>query len=168
MKNVESKFKLREFDEIKISLKRIKAKYAGKLNQLDTYYYCQKGRLKIREINNRCFELIYYQRPDIDKPKISNLQVINLKSNQVESLKKLFKDAFGVKNIIKKVRYLWLYKNTRIHLDIVKDLGKFIELETIDRKISLKEAKLEHAIIIKLLSLSKAKRLSQSYCEIKI
>jgi predicted adenylyl cyclase CyaB len=167
MKNVESKFKVKDFGEIKASLKKIKAKYVGKLNQLDTYYNCQKGRFKIREINNHLFELIYYQRPDINKPKISNLQVVNLKSNQAESLKKLFTDSLGIKNVIKKVRYLWMYKNTRIHLDIVSGLGKFIELETIDRKISLNEAKIEHAKMIKMLSLSDAKRLSKSYCEIK-
>lgn len=167
MKNVESKFKVKDFREIKVSLKRIGARYVAKLNQLDTYYHCQNGRLKIREINHHQYELIFYQRPNINKPKISNLQVTNLKENQVKAFKKLFKDALGVKNIIKKVRYLWLYKNTRIHLDIVQDLGKFIELETIDRNISLKKAKIEHAKIIKILALSRAKKLSKSYCEIK-
>ena len=167
MKNVESKFSVTDFGKIKVSLKKVKAKYMGKLNQFDTYYYCQKGRLKIREINNRLYELIYYQRPNTNKPKISNLQVVNLKSNQAESLKKLFKDSLGIKNIIRKIRHLYMYKNSKIHLDMVQGLGKFIELETIDRKISLKEAKIEHAKMIRILLLTKTKRLGQSYCEIK-
>ncbi|MFH1366842.1 MAG: class IV adenylate cyclase [Patescibacteria group bacterium] len=167
MKNVESKFKVKDFKKTKALLNRIKAGYKGKLNQLDTYYNCVNGRLKIREINNRFYELIFYQRPNINKPKISNLQVIYLKENQFQTFKNLFKDAHGIKNIIRKVRYSWLHKNTRIYLDIVQKLGKFIELETIDRKISLKEAKIEHAKMIRILLLTKTKRLGQSYCEIK-
>ena len=93
MKNVESKFGVIDFGEIKISLKKIRARYKGKLNQLDTYYYCQKGHLKIREINNYFYELIFYQRPNINKPKISDLQVINLKNNQVNDLKIFLKQS---------------------------------------------------------------------------
>ncbi len=167
MKNIESKFFIKDFGVIKKSLNKNGAKYVEKLSQLDTYYYCKTGRLKIREINNHSYELIFYQRPNKKGPKISNFQIISLKINQTKAIKNLLQESIGIKKIIKKIRYLWIYKNTRVHLDTVFGLGKFIELETVVQNISLKEAEIEHAEIIKILSLSKAKRLSKSYCEIK-
>lgn len=37
--------------------------------------------------------------------------------------------ALGVKGLVKKKRMLWLYNQTRIHVDEVEGLGNFLELE---------------------------------------
>ena len=39
--------------------------------------------------------------------------------------------AFGQKIVVEKKRRLFLYKNSRIHLDIVRGLGTFIEFEVL-------------------------------------
>ncbi|HSB67662.1 MAG TPA: class IV adenylate cyclase, partial [Anaerolineales bacterium] len=39
--------------------------------------------------------------------------------------------AFGVRGVVSKVRYLFMVGQTRIHLDKVSDLGEFIELEVV-------------------------------------
>lgn len=39
----------------------------------------------------------------------------------------------GIRGVLIKERYLFLYKQTRIHLDKVEGLGDFMELEVIIR-----------------------------------
>ena len=45
-----------------------------------------------------------------------------------------------VEAVVEKKRLLYMYDNTRIHLDEVKGLGKFLELETLVLS-GLKDAK---------------------------
>ena len=59
MKNIELKIKVNDFRRTEKRLKRLGAKYCGALNQKDTYFNCAEGRLKIRETNNKNFELIF-------------------------------------------------------------------------------------------------------------
>lgn len=37
--------------------------------------------------------------------------------------------ALGVKGVVKKTRHLYIHEHTRIHIDNVENLGKFVELE---------------------------------------
>jgi len=60
MKNIELKIRVRDFKKIVPVLRKIKSRYLGALHQVDIYYHCRHGRMKIREINNKQFELIYY------------------------------------------------------------------------------------------------------------
>jgi len=167
MKNIESKFKVNDFSEIKKNLRKNKIKTAKKLNQVDTYFIVKKGHLKIREINKKSFELIFYQRPNKKIAKTSNYEVIGLNKNQSKEIKRILKISLVIKNIIKKTRFLYLYKNTRIHLDNVSGLGKFIELETVLKKINNQKAKIEHKKLIKILNLNKEEKIRKSYCDFK-
>ncbi len=65
--------------------------------------------------------------------------------------------------IVEKVREIFIYKNTRIHLDEVKNLGKFLELETVVKNISQDEAKLEFEEVVKLLNLDVKNQIRKSY-----
>ena len=67
-----------------------------------------------------------------------------------------------METIVKKKRELWLYKNTRIHLDIVKNLGSFLELETLVIK-GKKDAQKRFDDIIALLHLDLKKQILASY-----
>ena len=165
MKNIELKIFLDDFKKIATLLKKIGARYKERLYQTDTYYNCKTGRLKLREINNRDFELIFYQRPDGGNSKVSNYEISNIKRGQLKTIKSVLTKLLGEKNIIKKQRDLWMYKNTRIHLDKVKKLGKFLELETIVKN-GFKEARVGHNEIINLLGLSKYKKYDKSYSDL--
>lgn len=165
MKNIELKIFLDDFKEIATLLKKIGARHKERLYQTDTYYNCKTGRLKLREINNRDFELIFYQRPDGGNSKVSNYEILNIKRGQLKAIKSVLSKSFGEKNIIKKERRLWMYKNTRIHLDRVNNLWKFLELETIVKN-GFREARVEHNEIINLLGLSKYKKYDKSYSDL--
>jgi predicted adenylyl cyclase CyaB len=41
------------------------------------------------------------------------------------------RDSIGYKGIVDKTRHLFLHKQTRVHLDDVKDLGYFLEFEVV-------------------------------------
>ncbi|MFA6119702.1 MAG: class IV adenylate cyclase [Parachlamydiales bacterium] len=167
MKNIELKISSGSFSPIVKILQKEKAKCEAILNQTDTYYNYPEERLKIREINNKFFEIILYHRPDKKSSKVSNYEVTKLYDQKTKDLvKKVFLGLFGEKVIVKKTRELWLYKNTRIHLDRVDKLGNFLELETVVNKISFTQAQSEHKKVIELLDLEKYPKISKSYSDL--
>ena len=112
--------------------RRLNARRIGLLQQLDTYYRVPRGRLKVREINGKQFELIYYQRSSAKSSRYSNYQVIPLTTP--DSMKQLCAILFGERIAVRKSRLLYLYKNSRIHIDRVRGLGSFIEFEVLVTK----------------------------------
>ena len=166
MQNIELKVRVKDFKTIEKDLKKIGAKYQGVLKQKDTYYNCAKGRLKIREINNKKFELIFYQRPDKAINKLCDFLVVPIKKQELKQIKNLFALAMGVKVIVSKNRKLWLYKNTRVHLDNVDGLGKFLELETVLEKISQFVGQKEYTGIFDILKLDRFAKIKRSYSDL--
>lgn len=163
MKNIELKIIPDDFLRITKILKKSGAQFKGGLAQTDTYFNCKKGRLKLREINRKDFELIFYQRPDKKNSRLSNYQIIELKKEQVGNMKSILKGSLGEMVVVRKKRNLWIYKNTRIHLDTVEKLGHFLELETVVQENNLKNAKNEHIKVKSLLEIGKCKKISTSY-----
>lgn len=74
-------------------------------------------------------ELIYYNRIDQEGPKISQYEISV--TNDPEGLRKILKNAYGIRNTVVKTRHLYMSGRTRIHFYVVDSLGKFIELEVV-------------------------------------
>lgn len=129
MKNLELKVKYPDFTFVKKVCKSINAKHSGVLMQTDTFYKHNKGRLKLRNINNKQFELIYYNRTNTKTEKISEYEIIRMQDEM--PVKKLLKEFLGVRGVVRKKRELYLWENVRIHLDAVRGLGKFLEFEIV-------------------------------------
>ena len=68
--------------------------------------------------------------------------------------------------VVEKKRELWMHKNTRIHLDKVKKLGTFLELETIVGKKNIIGARAEQHQAIQLLGLSSFSKVKGSYSDL--
>jgi predicted adenylyl cyclase CyaB len=65
---------------------------------------------------------------------------------------------------VNKKRILFVYKNTRIHLDAVEGLGDFVELETVfSTTLSQSEGIKEHDEVVKLLNLHRFPTIKGSY-----
>jgi predicted adenylyl cyclase CyaB len=97
--------------------------------QDDTFFRCETGRLKLRRFSDGSGELIYYRRPDRQAPKES----FYLRSHTTEPLamEEALTLAYGKRGRVKKRRTLFLVGRTRVHLDIVEQLGDFLELEVV-------------------------------------
>jgi predicted adenylyl cyclase CyaB len=100
----------------------------GWLQQLDTYFIVNHGRLKLREQDGSA-ELIYYERSDEAIERESSYRIVPVVDP--DALKDALAAALGVLVAVEKSRQLLLWRNVRIHLDEVPGLGRFIELEAI-------------------------------------
>lgn len=163
MKNIELKIGVKKFNTVVLLLKKIGAHRESVLVQKDTYFNCGNGRLKLRETNNKFFELIKYNRPDRHSSKFSNYEIEKLTKKQMQKRKIELEHTLGTLAVVDKKRDLWMTGHTRIHLDYVKKLGNFLELETVVSNISDKSAHKEHRQVIKNLELNKYKKYPQSY-----
>ena len=106
----------------------------GRLRQVDTYFDCRQGRLKLREIvgpapGQRVAQLIAYQRGDQAEPRLSQYGIVN--APDPNGLKCALTDTLGVLKVIEKEREVFWYQNVRIHLDCVRGLGNFLEFEAV-------------------------------------
>jgi predicted adenylyl cyclase CyaB len=99
------------------------------LPQEDTFFNCPAGRLKLRELGPDCGQLIYYQRQDTNGPKHSEYKIFE--TGNPAGLKAILAEAYGIRGVVIKQRYLYLCGQTRIHLDDVQGLGRFMELEVV-------------------------------------
>jgi len=157
-KNLEIKVKLSSHEEIKSILKKNKIYIEELLLQKDIYYLVEKGILKLR-IENDKQTLIFYDRNEKSKKRWSDYHLLEINETDANRYLKRF---LNVLTIVNKKRELYIYKNTRIHLDTVKGLGCFLELET--RVINgLKDAEKRFAFMMDLLMLREKKEIRASY-----
>ena len=177
--NLEFKAHCQSFESLYPRLEnRLKATHRETVHQTDTYFYVTqvkdaailetcKPRLKLREIDGTDDAwLIYYERPNHSESRYSQYQLS--KVSDPSTLKALLTVALGVETIVQKQREVWMFKNTRIHLDTVTDLGQFIELETVFQGQSETEAIDEHQHVKRTLHLDTADPVAVSYSDLVI
>lgn len=129
--NIEIKARHGNISKVREILKFQKAVFKGTDHQIDTYFNVSFGRLKLREGNIENY-LIHYDRENKAGPKQSN--VILYKVTLGSSLKELITKALGVLAKVDKLREIYFIDNVKFHLDEVKKLGSFIEIEAIDKE----------------------------------
>lgn len=141
-RNVELKVRYDDLAAAQRVAQRLGAVLAGAERQLDTYFQCQNGRLKLRQrwlespgrrvSRSRAAplaELIWYCRSDSKRPRPSDYSIIAIDDGA--RCRQMLCDALGMLLEIDKHRTIYLHDNVRIHLDRVKHLGNFIEFEAI-------------------------------------
>ena len=133
------------------------------MKQLDTYFNVPQGRLKLREIDTHKAELIYYERSDLAESRYSNYQVCDIPEPIV--FKQIATMAMGVKGVVEKQRELWMFGDTRIHLDEVKNLGQFVELETVIHDQTEEQAQQEHQLVKDTLEIKEDDLVAGSYSD---
>jgi len=138
MENIEIKAKYSDPERGIAIAQSIGASREGTLHQVDTYFNVDRGRLKLREINDSEFQLIFYERPDEEGPKTSTYQIVPVPDPKL--LKTVLGQAIGVWKVVEKRRVLFLYEEVRIHLDHVSGLGDFLEFEGVVQSEASKDA----------------------------
>ncbi len=127
MQNVELKARLADRNRAAEVCRALGAEPRGEIRQADTYFGVPEGRLKLRRCVPGGDELIFYRRPDLRGPRLSDFAI----APATRGLGDLLGEALGVLGVVEKTRTLWQWENVRIHLDRVSDLGEFIEFEAV-------------------------------------
>lgn len=163
--NLEIKVKVSNLLEIKNIALSINAKYSESLRQIDTYFHVAHGRLKLREINESHAELIYYDREESFRQRLSSFEQYPTKNPSL--MKRLLIQACGMRGIISKRREVFLLNNdTRIHFDEVDGLGEFIEFEIPAIDLDLARKKME--FLIKQFRIRESDFIRPSYIDLMI
>jgi len=130
--NIEIKARARDFSEIKLKAEKLSDFPVEVISQEDIFFNVAQGRLKLRILAPDRAQLIYYTRPDQEGPKRSDYHIAE--TSDPENLKRVLELAYGIRGVVKKTRYLYLVGQTRVHMDDVEGLGKFMELEVVMRE----------------------------------
>lgn len=137
--NIEIKARCSDAGMIRNILNQRNAIFKGEDHQVDTYFNCTNGRLKLREGTIE-HHLIHYHREDEIGPKKSIVTLYQPAPNS--SLKQILIDSLGILTIVDKKREIYFIDNVKFHIDDVQGLGSFVEIEAIDLDGTIREAKL--------------------------
>mgnify|MGYP006303735749 FL=1 len=112
--------------------------------------------------------MIYYRRENVHQPKSS--KVILYKNNPDSNLKQLLTTALGVYVVVDKIREIYFIENVKFHLDNVKYLGHFVEIEAIDTNGRFGPEKLQKQCeeYMKKFQIKNADLLANSYSDMRI
>lgn len=164
-KNLEIKAKIPSVQHAASIARNIRASHKGELHQIDTYFKVHHGRLKLREILNDHAELIYYDRDEQSEQRLSRFEVYPVAD--AAQLKRLLTQSNGIRGIIEKKRVLYMYNDTRIHIDEVLRLGTFLEFETAVHE-SEEEARKELNFLIETFNIEVQDYFLHSYVDLLI
>jgi len=147
MRNIEVKVRLTEYHEALEFVSSLTGQKPLQLKQVDTYFKTTNGRLKLREEAGQS-ELIFYIRPD--QPDSKRSDYLRVPVVEPDKLKDVLAKALSVDVVVEKTRNLFFQGAIRIHIDKVRRLGHFIEVEVpVD---DVESEKVAHAAIKTLLS----------------
>ena len=165
MKHLNFEFKARLNDEQRVreALKRLDARFIGTDHQIDTYFRVPSGRLKVREgrLENA---LIFYQRSNLRRARQAAVEMTLLPRRN--SLRAILARSLGTLAVVHKRREIYFVKNVKIHLDRVRRLGKFLEVEAISRAGDLKKIRSQARQFQKLFGITAKDIVAESYSDL--
>lgn len=164
--NVEIKARCFNAAQVKESLLALGADFKGVDHQIDTYFEVPNGRLKLRQGNIEN-TLIYYNRPNQEGPKQSDIHLFRPNADNSEDLKATLQAALPTKVVVDKHRAIYFIDNVKFHVDEVQQLGEFVEIEAIDttgqRSVDELTAQCQH--YMEVLQIEKENLLETSYSD---
>jgi adenylate cyclase class IV len=128
-RNLERKFHCRDLDAVRAALPALPVRREGVQLQTDTFFQARAGRLKLREIEGQSAVLIWYNRSDAATAKLCNYHLVPV--TDAALLRAALTAALGERGVVRKRREIYHYRNVRIHLDDVENLGGFVEFEAV-------------------------------------
>lgn len=173
MRNIEIKLRRpdqRDDETLAAILDDAGATFTWQRHQRDTFWNTQNGWLKLREVvgdsDSVQAELIGYRRSaESSEARPSDYHIVKI--DQPEALKAALDSTLGQIGVVEKQRVLWIWKQTRIHLDEVTGLGSFVELETVLRDIDESQGREQMQQCLALLKLEDAERFARPYLELQ-
>ncbi|HDZ8894735.1 TPA: class IV adenylate cyclase [Aeromonas dhakensis] len=142
-RNIEIKASIERIDDLLPKALAIADQGPVEIEQDDTFFRCDAGRLKLRTFSPSAGKLIFYRRADQQGPKESFYQLTP--THEPDRLRETLSLAWGQIGRVQKKRTLLLVGRTRIHLDRVQGLGHFLELEVVLEEDEPLEAGMQEA-----------------------
>src|SRR4030095_14432591 len=127
--NVEIKARIVSVDALAPGVAALADQGPVEIVQDDTFFACDRGRLKLRAFSGGDGQLIFYRRRHEAGPKASSF--VTSATAPPDTLREALSLAYGRAGRVRKHRTLYLIGRTRVHLDRVEDLGDFLELEVV-------------------------------------
>lgn len=161
--NFEFKARMQNGAHVRATLKQLRARFLGTDRQIDTYFRVPAGRLKIREgrIEN---SLIFYQRTNSARARRSTVEMMLLPRRN--SVRAILSRALGVLAVVDKQREIYFVGNVKIHLDRVRGLGTFVEVEAMTRTGDIRKVRAQAARFRRLFAIPAADIVPQSYSDL--
>jgi predicted adenylyl cyclase CyaB len=164
MQNIEIKTPLPDPADVEARARAAGAAFQWSRRQRDVFFRVPEGYLKLRTAPDGPAELIAYARAAGTDPRPSDYDIAPVADPA--AMEAVLSRSLGVRGVVEKVRRLYLWRHTRIHLDEVIGLGSFMELETVVLGISREEAEVEAREMIAILGLDPARFLDRPYLEL--
>jgi adenylate cyclase, class 2 len=162
MINIEIKARCDDIERTEENLNSLGAGPAGTFHQKDTYFKVDKGRLKLRELEPDEGHLIFYTREDVPGPKRSDYELAF--TSDPEAMRGILSKLLGISIEVEKTRQVWLWDdNVRVHLDEVKGLGRFIELEAVTDEKGADESHQRVETLMRALEIGSDQLIEGSY-----
>jgi adenylate cyclase, class 2 len=161
--NFEFKARLKDSAHVRAMLKKARARFLGTDRQIDTYFHVPAGRLKIREgrIEN---SLIHYQRTNSAHARRSHVELMLFPRRN--SVRAILSGALGVLAVVDKRREIYFVGNVKIHLDRVRGLGTFLEVEAMTRSGDMEKVRAQAVKFQKLFAIAPEDIVPQSYSDL--
>ena len=165
--NIEIKARCADQTRIKEILKSENADFRGVDHQIDTYFRVNSGRLKLREGNIEN-NLIHYLREDREGPKEANITLF--RTERSSGIKEILSKALGIFVVVDKQREIYFIGNVKFHLDTVKSLGTFVEIEAIgEDETADKDQLLQQCLhYLSLFGIAKEELIAFSYSDLML
>jgi predicted adenylyl cyclase CyaB len=128
-RNVEIKASIQSIEDLLERVVKLTESPPENIEQDDTFFYCDNGRLKLRELSDGTGELIFYNRSKAEGPKTCVYEIVPIEA--VDLMRRALSKAYGQSGRVKKHRTMYMVGRTRVHLDQVEGLGTFMELEVV-------------------------------------
>ncbi len=166
--NVEIKARCGDPPRVRRALGALKADFKGTDRQIDTYFNVPRGRLKLRQgtIEN-C--LVFYERSDRKGPKTCGVRLVPTDVTSAPAIKALLTAALGVRRVVDKRREIYFIGNVKFHIDKVRGMGTFVEIEAQDAggRRGIPKLRAQCAHYLKQLGIEAGELISGSYAEMR-
>lgn len=160
--SIEIKARCPDPARVRSILRSRQAVFKGLDHQTDMYFRVPAGRLKLREGNIEN-ALIYYKRSDQKSSKCCDAVLFPCVTGT--PLKTILALALGILAAVDKKREIYYIQNTKFHIDRVKKLGNFVEIEVFGPAQDAAKLKRQCDLYQELLGIKPRDLLADSYSD---
>lgn len=157
---LETKVRCDNLPAVRQRLLAARATRRAVIDQHDTYFCVPSGWLKLRVARGDA-QLVAYRRYD---GAIRSCSYLCLNVDSPDECRRALDEVLGILVDVEKTREQWSFGGTEVHLDNVRALGEFVELET--KADSFWAADLTHQRCLDQLQLAHRADIDVSYANL--